>query len=349
MFSDSSWYREDIENIATFDIDWQKLKDSSILITGATGLIGTVLIDALMYKNKKNKLDIRVYAFSRSEEKLRSRFSSYIDSDKFTIIQGDITDAISIDDKIDFIINLASNTHPGLYSSEPIATIDTIILGTKNILEFAARRDVKRIINTSSVEVYGENRGDVERFTEDYCGYIDCNTLRAGYSEGKRLSEALCQAYVSEKGLDVVSVRLGRVYGASLLKSDTKSTTQFIRNAVNGADIVLKSEGKQEYSYLYVADAITAFLLLLSEGDSGAAYNVAGDEVKSLRETAEFLADINGKSVSFELPDTTESKGYSVVSRALMDSSKIKSLGWRAQYSLDDGLNRTVSILRHGN
>lgn len=196
MFSSALWYCEDIEYIAGFNIDWNRLSGRSILITGATGLIGTVLVDAIMYKNSKEQLGIKVLALARDKERVNRRFASYQSNTLFKVIQGDVSKPLNIDKSVDFIINLASNTHPVLYATEPINTIDSIVGGVKNILEFSSRNNVERVINISSVEVYGENRGDVERFTEDYCGYINCNTLRAGYSEGKRLAEALCQAYI---------------------------------------------------------------------------------------------------------------------------------------------------------
>lgn len=346
MFSDAALYQEDLRYIADFDVDWDKLKGRTILITGATGLIGTVLIDAIMNKNSQGNLGIKILALSRSLERLSRHFPGYRENPLFSAVEADVTEKLIIDENVDYVINLAGNTHPMLYSTEPINTILTGILGANNVLEFAASHAIDRVVNVSSVEVYGENRGDVRLFTEDYSGYINCNSLRAGYPEAKRVAEALSQAYIAEKGIDVVSARFGRVYGSTQLSSDTKSTSQFIRSAVNGEDIVLKSKGDQEYSYVYVADAVTALLILLTRASNGEAYNVASDEVKNFRETAEVLAAISGKNVRIELPTNTESKGFSVVQTALMDSTKIKSLGWRAKYSIKEGLERTVDILR---
>ncbi len=345
MFSNTKWYREDIEYIASFNIDWEKLQGTSVLVTGATGLIGTVVVDALMYKNSVDKLDLKVFALARDKEKIEKNFGSYRKARFFKAIRGDVAKKLIVKEKVDFIINLASNTHPALYATKPIETINSIVTGTKNVLEFAASNKVKRVINASSVEVYGENRGDTERFKEDYSGYINSNTLRAGYPESKRLAEALCQAYIAEKNLDIVSVRLGRVYGSTTQKSDSKSTSQFIRSAVNKQDIVLKSEGRQEYSYVYVADVVVALLLLLTRGESSESYNIASDEAKDLRGVAEAIANINNSKVVFDIPNETERKGSSVVQRALMDSSKIKALGWRSGYDLVNGLERTVRIL----
>lgn len=346
MFSDNTLYKEDIAYITDFELNWEKLKNSTILVTGATGLIGTVLVDALMYKNNTNNMNMKIIASSRNEQKLTNRFRKHLSNKLFLPIQADIVSGIKIDEKIDYIVNLASNTHPGLYAHEPIGTIDTIIFGTKNIFELAHTNQAKRVINVSSVEVYGENIGQLESFSENDSGYINCNTVRAGYAEGKRLSEAMGQAYIVEKGLDIISARLGRVYGATLLETDTKSTSQFIKSAVSHENIILKSSGEQRYSYVYVADSVTAILLLLVQGRCGEAYNIADDEIKSLYEVAKMLADANDVNVIKQTAELSEERGFSVVQNALMNCEKIKSLGWSAEYMLEAGLARTVSILK---
>lgn len=339
-------YKEDLDYISNIDINWSKLDKKTVFITGATGLIGTVIVDAIMLKNSSSNINIKVAILSRNLKSIEDKFKEYIGNSMFSYVIGDVTDEIKTKEKIDFIIHLASNTHPALYSAEPIRTIDTIVRGTKNILELACANNVERVINASSVEVYGENYGDTESFSEDYCGYIDCNTLRAGYPEGKRLSEALCQAYISERKSDIISARLGRVYGPTIKEDDTKSTSQFINSSVKGLDIILKSQGTQRYSYVYVADAVAAILFLVDKGINGEAYNVCSDEVKSLREVAGILSAINNKQVVFEVPSGKEKQGFSVVQNALMDTKKIKGIGWTPQYELGDGLRRTVLILR---
>ena len=195
--------------------------------------------------------------------------------------------------------------------------------------------------------MYGENRGDAELFDEDYCGYINCNTLRAGYPESKRCGEALCQAYKSQKGLDVCVARLTRSYGPTMIMSDTKAVSQFIKKGVAGEDIVLKSEGTQYYSYTYTADAASGLLWILLAGESGEAYNIAdisGDI--TLKDLASIIAEMNGKKVVFELPDAVEAAGYSRATKARLDGSKIRALGWKPMYNIKTGMERTVKILR---
>ncbi|MFD2306499.1 NAD-dependent epimerase/dehydratase family protein [Enterococcus termitis] len=348
MFSNNLDYQKDIEKVIQEQLAWEKLRNKSFLIIGASGMIGTFLIDCLMALNETQNLDISVYAMGRNQGKLESRFVNYLNDSNFHITAGDILKPLSSEIDYDFIIHGASNTHPNAYVSDPINTIMTNIKGTEQVLEYAAKHSVERVLFLSTVEIYGENRGDVEKFDEQYCGYIDSNTLRAGYPEGKRASEALCQAYIQQYGVDVVIPRLCRIFGPTMLEEDSKASSQFIRNAVNDEDIVLKSEGTQYYSYCYVADAAFALLFLLLEGKSGEAYNIANSQFDlTLKELAEKLAATVGKKVIYELPDQKEAAGYSKATQAILATDKIERLGWKPIYSLNEGLEQVIKIMKN--
>ncbi len=342
-------YKEDLQYVAGLDLPWHLLQDSSILISGAGGLVGSCLIDVIMRKNADESLHCTVYALGRNENTARERFSPYWERDDFCFLSHDINAPLEADGLPDvgYVIHLASNTHPVAYATDPIGTVTTNIIGLKNMLDFAAAHHARRFAFASSNEIYGENRGDVEFFDESYCGCIDCNTLRAGYPESKRCGEALCQAFRKQKELDVVIPRLTRTFGPTMLPGDTKAISQFIRKGAAGEDIILKSEGNQYYSYTYVADAVAGLLTVLLKGDDGEAYNIAdetGDMM--LKDLAAVIADFTGKKVVFELPDEVESAGYSTATKARLDGSKLKELGWSPQYDIKTGVERTLTILR---
>lgn len=340
-------FLSDIKTIANLNYDWTKIDGHSFLIIGATGMIGSCLIDVLMYRNRMEKANITIYAMARDKSRLEKKFSEYSSSIELIFIEGDITNSISKDVKADYIIHGASNTHPKAYASDPIGTIMTNISGTENVLKHAVFSDAKRVLFLSTVEIYGENRGDTKAFQEDYCGYIDCNTLRAGYPEGKRVSEALCQAYIEKYNVDIVIPRIARTFGPTMLLSDSKASSQFIMNAVHEQDIVLKSEGNQYYSYAYVFDVASSLLFLLISGEKGEAYNIASEQYNvHLREFAQQLAKQVNREVVYELPDAVEAKGFSKAHMALMDAQKISDLGWSSQYSFEEAIEHTVKILK---
>jgi len=342
-------YKKDVRYVADLDFPWDILQDRKILIAGAGGLIGSFIIDVLMLKNRENGLHCKLYAMGRNEEAAKNRFSGYWEDANFQFIPHDICTSLEeiTDEDFDYIFQLASYTHPVAYATYPVATIMTNVVGTDHLLQYAADHHIRRFVFASSNEIYGENRGDVEFFEETYCGYIDSNTLRAGYPESKRCGEALCQAYIREKGIDAVIPRFTRSYGPTMLMTDTKAISQFIRKGIAGEDIVLKSEGTQYYSYTYVADAVAGAFTVLFYGQSGEAYNIAdiGSDIM-LKDLAQMIAEICHTKVVFELPDAVEKAGYSTATKARLDGSKVKWLGWIMRYDIRAGLEHTIRILK---
>lgn len=342
-------YIDDVKRVAKINLPWNKLQNNSILLSGATGLIGSFLIDVIMEKNNSQELNCTIYALARNEEKAKKRFPYYFEQKLFQFIFCDINEPLIRRDigQIGYVLHLASNTHPVAYATDPIGTITTNIIGVKNMLDFCVEHKAERFAFASSNEIYGENRGDTEKFDESYCGYIDCNTMRAGYPESKRCGEALCQAYIKQKNLDVVIPRLTRTYGPTLLKTDKKALSQFLYKAISGEDIVLKSAGNQYYSYTYVADAVSGLLTVLFCGETGEAYNIADDasDIK-LKDLADIIADICGKKAVLEIPDEIEAAGYSKATKARLESAKLQKLGWRAQYDIRTGIQQTIDILK---
>lgn len=342
-------YLEDIHYTCGIDLPWERLKNRSLMLSGATGMIGSFLVDVILEKNLLDNLNCTVYALGRNEEKAKTRFSRFENDPHFVFIPYDVKLPFERSDlgTVDFILHLASNTHPMQYSTDPIGTITTNIIGVQNLLDFAVEHHATRFAFASSNEIYGENRGDVEFFDESYCGYINSNTMRAGYPESKRCGEALCQAYKAQKGLDVVIPRPTRSYGPTMLMSDTKAISQFIKKGIAGEDIVLKSAGTQYYSYTYVADAVAGLLTILLKGESGEAYNIAEEHSDiMLKDLAAIIAGINGKEVVFEIPDAVEAAGYSTATKARLDGHKLQALGWMPKYDIKSGMERTISILK---
>lgn len=320
------------------------LKGSHFLITGATGLIGVYLIDALMAYNRAGA-GITIHALGRSREKAEARLGEYFGNTHFSFIEHDARQPLPDLPMTDYIIPLASNTHPLAYSQFPVETIEINVKGAEHALQKAVSCGAT-VLYPSTVEVYGNAKGE-DVFTEDYTGNLSLATARSCYTESKRLCEALCQSYISEKGTNVKIVRLSRVFGPTMLMSDSKASSQFIKKALDGEDIVLKSKGEQLFSYTYVADAVSAMMHVLIHGENGTAYNISNKHCDvRLKDFARFCAEWAGKEVVFELPTETEQKGFSIAMRAILDNSRLMSLQWMPRYTMEAAVHRTLQILK---
>lgn len=333
-------YFQEIKSIINIGLNWEKVRGKTFLISGASGSIGRVVVDVLMELNESYGLECSVIALSRNKKKAEQVFKEYWDSEFFTYISWDITKAISIDCTIDYVFHMASNTHPVQYAKEPIETITANTIGTFNLLQLACDKEASFML-MSSVEIYGENNSEHLKFSEDDMGYLNCATLRAGYPESKRVAESLCYAFAAQKKVKFQIVRLARVYGITMQDEDSKAVSQFFRNAVRGEDIVLKSEGKQFYSYVYVIDAVAGIFAVLLNGKANEVYNISGtNSVITLYELAQMIAEEFGVSVIRMLPDETESKGFSKATRAVLDNKKLTMLGWQEKTSILEGIKK---------
>lgn len=335
-------YQEDLKRILQTD-GIKQLQGKRLLITGATGLIGVCLIDALMLYNQQGA-DIHIYATGRSKQSATSRLGEYFEDEHFQFIEQDVCQPLPAWLNVDYIIPLASNTHPLAYSQYPVETIYINVKGAEYALQKATECGAT-VLYPSTVEVYGNARGD-DNFTEDYTGKLNLATARSCYTESKRLSEALCQSYIAEHGVCVKIARLSRVFGPTMLTSDSKASSQFISKALTDEDIVLKSKGEQLFSYTYVADAVGALLYILLKGENGMAYNIANEDCNvRLKDFAQLCAEWADRQVVFELPSETEQKGFSIAQRAVLDNTRLIQLGWKPIYNMKEAVSRTLNIL----
>lgn len=347
MYIKHELYAADVAGIANENLPWEKLAGKTLLLTGATGLVGTLIIDVLMKKNRNDNLNLTILAAGRNEKIAAERFADYFGDKNFEFVKLDVNAPIEIERPADFIIHAASNSHNFLYATDPINTITANILGTNNLLSYGVKSKTERFIFVSSGDTYGKPLREGDVFDENYCGYINCNTLRAGYPESKRAGEALCQAYISKHRLDVVIARPCRIYGATMRLDDSKAMSEFIMNGVRGEDIVLKSQGLPQFSYCYGADCVSGIFYCLLKGKCGEAYNVSdSSEILSLREIAEYISSLAGRKVVFELPSEIQAKGFLKVLRVVLTNDKLRTLGWTPKDDTRSGIKKTVEILR---
>lgn len=343
------FYAEDMRCIYKNISNKEKLNKTQILITGANGLIASYIVDALMWMNINEENCIEVYALCRNQNKAEKRFEDYLNNPHFHLVIQDVCEPIKINEKFDFIIHAACSAHPKAYSLYPVETMRANIIGTDNLLRYAVQTKSTTFLFISSSEIYGENYKE-EGLKEESFGNVDFFNVRACYFESKRVAETMCLCYEKEYGLNSLIVRPGYIYGAMITEENTRADAQFLRNALNNEEIVMKSKGEQVRSYEYVADAASAILTVLTSGKSGEAYNIASDiSNASIYEFASMIAKVAGTEIKFQIPDEVEKQGYSKVKNSILNVEKIKKLGWNSQYSLQKGVQQMINVCRKGN
>ncbi len=334
-------YTENLQKVATWDLPWEKLYGCNILVTGATGLIGSCLVEVLMLHPNKR---FHVYAAGRDEERARQRFARFVDNDNFHFLHYDVTLPLQSEVDFHFVIHAASNASPNFFTHRPVEIIKANIIGLNNLIEYGMKHQMQRLLFVSTGEVYGE--GDGRIFTEEYSGYIDPTSPRSCYPASKRAAETLCISYMAEYGVDVVIARPCHIYGPNFTESDNRVYAQFIRNVLCGEDIVMKSSGTQFRSWCYVADCVSALLHILLKGENGQAYNIADNASNiSIRQLAELVAETTGHKVVMDIPSEEEKKGYNKVTKSVFSTEKIEALGWKPMTPINLGIKEIINYL----
>lgn len=342
----SRTYLDDI-NYVIGQNDWlRRFKGKSFLVTGASGLICSGLIDLLLFYNEAAGSDITIYAAGRDGEKIRSRFSRFFPTPGLKYIAYNAGAANTFDFDADYIIHGASNAFPAAVQAHPVDTMKDNFCGMLELLEYAEEHRVSNTVFISSSEIYG-CKGESEPFTEEEYGYIDILNPRSSYPMGKRAAETLCASYAFERNVPVSIVRPGHIYGPTASRRDNRVSSVFAYDAAAGKDLVLKSDGSQIRSYCYVLDCATAILKVILEGRTVTAYNISNPQsIISIREMAALFAQYGKVSLRFELPSKLESAAFNPMPNSSLNSDRLQALGWKGLFDAERGIEHTVRILR---
>lgn len=321
-------------------VEWNDFKNKTILITGATGLIGTQIVLAFLLANDELGLNTKIIAYARNRKKCENIFGSIKSANLKFLIQ-DINKPIDYLDRVDFIIHTANTTSSKSFVETPVETIETIINGTTNVLKFAREKEVEGLVYLSSMEVYGQVDFDrQEPLKENDYGYIDILNERSSYPEAKRMAELMCYSYAKEYGLPVKIARLVQTIGAGVDYYDNRVFAQFARNIIEKKDIILKTTGESVRSYCYITDVITGILAILTRGKIAECYNVANTTTTcSIREMAEMLCEKHPTSkIIFDIDD----KNYPAHSKLFINTEKLNNLNWQANIELEEMFEKLI-------
>ena len=333
-------YISDIKRIFG-TVDLSSLKNKNVLITGGLGLICSSVVDILIVYNEYHNANINIYVADINETGFATRYGECL---CVKYLSYDATKPITFDVDIDYIIHGAGLASPELYISKPVETMLSNFNGVLNLLEYAKTHYAKRMLYISSSEVYG-TKDTADAFEENKFGYVNINMIRSSYSEAKRASEVLCKSYASEYNVDTVIVRPGHIYGPTASPRDKRISSEFAYLAAQGKKLEMKSLGLQKRSYCYSLDCAAAILVALMNGEKGESYNIGHDEVTSIREMAQMLAEAGSVKLEINEPTEADLRQFNPMDNSSLNNEKIKAIGYRDSFSVKEGLAHTVTIL----
>lgn len=329
-------------------INWELLEGKTVLISGANGFLPSYLVEVLLFLNQtrfKNKT--KIIAMVRNLSKAKKRFSRYLNREDLVFLVQDVNDPVGLKEEVHFIIHAASLASPKFYKEYPVETLLPNVLGTYQLLRFSERQPLEGFLFLSSGAVYGVLEDEKAVYNENLYGLINPLNVLSSYGLSKKMGESMLYSWYKEHRVPVKMVRIFYTYGPGMNLSDGRAIGDFVSNIMKNENIVLKSKGDAIRHFCYLADAATAFFLVLLSGKSGEAYNIAntGEGSRSILEIAQLLIklfpekDIN---IIFKQRDKNDPYMESPIIKKSPDINKIKSLGWEIKYTLEKGLKRTI-------
>lgn len=260
-----------------------------IFITGGTGFFGKWLLEAFKFFNEEKNLDCKLTVLSRNPERFKSKYPNL--SKNISFVAGDIeTLSSTACEEYDYLIHAATDVSATLNLNDPFFMFNSIVEGMKNVLKFANNTNVKKILHTSSGAVYGKQPWDLEFIDETFLGAPNTMSSQSSYGEGKRAAELLGVINAENSNTEFVNARCFAFAGPYLNLEGTFAIGNFVRDALQGKDIVILGDGTAIRSYLYSADLVIWLLTLLAKGRNQSCYNIGSQKYYSIKELAEMVA-----------------------------------------------------------
>lgn len=344
---ESRLWNKDIEEVEETIPELEELNGKNILITGASGLVCSPIVDILLHNNATHNSFIKLYIAGRSAPLMKSRFGLLEGRADIVYINYDATRADNeIPEQIDYIIHGASNASPNVIVKEPVETMLSNYIGIKYLLDYAVSNHVKRVLYVSSSEVYG-NKSNNKPYSESEYGSIDILKSRNSYSISKCAAETMCAAYHDEYGVDSVIVRPGHIYGPTASKNDSRVGSAWAYAAAKGENIVMKSDGRQKRSYVYALDCASAILKVLLIGKTGCAYNISNpNSLITISDLGKMLAEFGNVELTVARPNEDDKCMFNPMTNSTLDSMRLLELGWHGCFDAARGLKHTVDIIK---
>ncbi|USE00338.1 NAD-dependent epimerase/dehydratase family protein [Vibrio sp. SCSIO 43133] len=323
-------------------VDFSRLNNKTILVTGATGYIGSWVCKFLAYSKEQGYFNGSVLAGYRNVNKINEnypkKFRKHID-----FVELDVSNRIDICNyNIDIVMHLASPTTSKELVNVPVDSIRSIVNGTQNILDFSVNNNVEKLIYLSSMEVYNGYK-ELTKVSEEQVGVINPLIVRNCYPQGKLLAESLCAAYHSQYGIDISVIRLAQTFGSGILKSENRVFAQFIKNAIQNKDLKIKTDGMSISNFCDISDCAYALLWFASRQKGLEVFNVCNENSTStIKELAYRIKEtVANDSIEVIIEGETPNliNGYPASAKYVLDTTKAKAAGLKLNTSLNTSIN----------
>lgn len=227
---------EDIQYILNSDVDFQRFENSTVVITGANGMLASYIVMTLLYLNKFYNYNIKVIAIARNKSNFYKMFNDFIEDKNLIFIELDIiniNEDIFKDFEIDYIIHTASPSRRDQFLKKPLNVVYPNVFSTDKLLNLSAKKQVKSFLYFSTCDIYG--RVDDGHLVENRYGSLDPLDLRSVYGESKRIAETLCKAYNTQYNVPTKIARIAHTYGPTMdLYNDSRVFAEFVKSIVDG-------------------------------------------------------------------------------------------------------------------
>ncbi len=337
---------KDLEEIISENLSWENLFNSTVVITGASGILPSYMVETLLHLNKMRNANITVIGVVRNMDKARKRFADYEGQQDLILIKHDIREPFTFEGNVEYVIHAAGQASPKFYGKDPVGTLEGHAIGTANFLRFAAEKKVRCFLYFSSGAVYGNINEKIKIIDEKFIGKFNPLNLRECYSLGKLIGENLCIAYNHQFGVPFKILRIAHTYGPLMPFDDGRAFADFVANVVNNENISLNSDGSAVRPMLYISDAVRAYFRIMLEGENANAYNVVSEEYTTILNLAQTLVDLYPEKNLRVTFDKSIDEGYipseKSYSGGRISIDKLKKLGWHPKYSIREGFARTI-------
>ena len=336
--------KQDFDIIRRGVSNWDIYRNATVMITGSTGRLGWYILETLVDVDLKYNLNMRIIGVARDKKKASDVFGETINFPNVSFLYQDINTPLSHEGTVGYIFHTAGPAAPRDFKETAVETLWAHVNGTHNVLEFAAKHNTKRVFYVSTVETFGTWKSD-DLIKEEDMGPLQNKNARACYPEAKRLCETMLSCYKAEYGVDFCGVKLCHTLGPGILLDDGRAFAEFIKCALDGHNIVLHSDGSAMRTYTYTPDAVNAMFIIMEKGESGVLYNVASNEnLISIRDLANLIVELSPNKINVEFSSEASNMPYLPFKLAIMDTSKVRKLGWEPQTDIKEMFKRTINF-----